>query len=274
MIKKYKIMKRKLLFAALAIGTSALIFTSCKKNNETDFDTESTLDQSNSESSFDQVFKQVDEAATNSSLGKLGPAITIDSLSTPKKMTIDYGTGTICNDLKTRSGKIIVTYTGKYRQEGTVINVTFDNFVQNGKQISNSSTKTITNNGRNAAGFLNWTITVNASIILESGQTISWNSTRNRTWIAGESTPKDWTDDKYEITGTTSGVNRKGLNYTCNITSPLLVDLSCNLRRITKGVVELTPEGKKTRTIDFGNGECDNEATCTVNGKVFKIGRF
>jgi len=267
-------MKRKLLLAALAIGTSALIFTSCKKSNETDFDTESTVDQSNSESSFDQVFKQVDDAATNSSLGKMGPSVTIDSLSTPKKMTIDYGTGTICNDLKTRSGKIIVTYTGKYRQIGTVINVTFDNFVQNGKQINNSSTKTITNNGRNSAGFLNWTIAVNASITLENGQTISWNSTRQRTWIAGESTLKDWTDDKYEITGTTSGVNRKGVNYTCNITAPLLVDLSCNLRRITKGVVELIPEGKKTRTIDFGNGECDNEATCTVNGKVFKIGRF
>jgi hypothetical protein len=78
-------MKRKLLLAALAIGTSALIFTSCKKNNETDFDTESTVDQNNSESAFDQVFKQVDDAATNSSLGKTGPTIIIDSLSTPKK---------------------------------------------------------------------------------------------------------------------------------------------------------------------------------------------
>jgi hypothetical protein len=53
-----------------------------------------------------------------------------------------------------------------------------------------------------------------------------------------------------------------------------LVDLSCLLRRITKGTVELNPEGKNTRTIDFGNVECDNEATVTVNGKTFKIGKF
>ncbi len=267
-------MKRKLLIAIMALSTASLMLSSCRKDKESEFETESTVDNSNSESSFDQVFKQADEAATTKSLGKGGPTVIVDTLSSPKVMTIDYGTGTICNDLKTRSGKIIVKYTGKYREAGTVINITFDNFVQNGKQISNSSTKTITNNGRNSQGFLNWTIQVNASIVLESGQTIKWVSTRNRTWIAGESTVGNSTDDKYEITGTTNGVNRKGNNYTCKITSPLLVDLSCNLRRITKGIVEVTPEGKNTRTINFGNGECDEEATVSVNGKNFKIGRF
>ncbi|MES2381462.1 MAG: hypothetical protein V4538_10510 [Bacteroidota bacterium] len=267
-------MKRKLLIAIMALGSVSLVLSSCKKDKENDFDTESTVDNSNSESSFDQVFKQVDEAASSKALGKTGPTVTIDSSSSPKVMTIDYGTGTICNDLKVRSGKIIVTYTGRYRETGTVIHVTFENFVQNGKRINNASTKTITNNGRNGQGNLSWTIQVNASILLETGQTITWNSTRSRTWIAGESTPADWTDDKYEITGSTTGTNRRGVNYTCNITSPLLIDLSCNLRRITKGIVELTPEGKNARTIDFGNGECDNEATCNVNGRSFKIGKF
>jgi hypothetical protein len=267
-------MNTKFLLIALAISTSTVFLSSCRKSNETDFDTESTVDNSNSESNFDQIFKQVDEAATSKALGKTGPIVTIDSSSSPRIMTIDYGNGMVCNDLKTRSGKIIVTYTGKYRQDGTVISVSFNNFVQNGNEISNTSSKTITNNGRNAQDLLNWTIQVNASIKLASGQTISWKSTRNRVWLSGENTPTIWNDDKYEITGNTTGVNRKGLNYTCNITSPLLVDLSCNLRRITKGTVELTPEGKNTRTIDFGNGECDNEATATVNGKTFKIGKF
>lgn len=267
-------MKTKILLLTLVLGAYTLFFSSCRKSNENDFDTESTVDNNNSESNFDQIFKQVDEAATSKALGKTGPVVTIDSSSSPKIMTIDYGNGMVCNDLKTRSGKIIVAYTGKYRQVGTVINVSFNNFVQNGNEISNTSTKTITNNGRNSKDLLSWTIQVNASIKLASGQTISWKSTRNRIWLSGENTPTVWNDDKYEITGNTTGVNRKGLNYTCNITSPLLVDLSCNLRRITKGVVELTPEGKNTRTIDFGNGECDNEATVSVNGKTFKIGKF
>lgn len=267
-------MKRKLLFAVLALGTTSLILSSCRKCKDSDFDTESSIDNSNSETNFEQVFKQVDDASSGSALGKIGPAVLFDTLTNPKKMTIDYGTSTICSDMKIRSGKIIVTYTGKYKEAGTLINVNFENFIQNGKKFSNSSTKTITNNGRNTEGFLNWTIQVNASILLESGQTVSWTATRNRVWIAGENTPKESFDDKYEITGNASGVNRKGLNYSSNITSPLLIDMSCNLRKITKGIIVLTPEGKSERTIDFGNGECDNEATCQVNGKSFKIGKF
>ncbi|MFZ4798438.1 MAG: hypothetical protein ACOYMA_13155 [Bacteroidia bacterium] len=267
-------MKRKLLLAILALGTTTLVLSSCKKCKDIDFDTESTIDNNNSESSFEQVFKQVDEAYSGSSLGKNGTTVIFDTLSNPKKFTIDYGTNTICNDMEKRSGKIIVTYTGNYKQAGTVISISFDNFIQNGKKINNSSTKTISNNGRNLNGYLNWTIQINASIKLESGQNISWTSTRNRVWVAGENTPKELNDDKYEITGNATGINRRGLNYTSNITSCLLVDMNCNLRRITKGIIVLTPEGKNARTIDFGNGECDNDATCNVNGKIFKIGKF
>lgn len=267
-------MKRLVLAVIVGVTATAMIFTSCKKKEELDFDTASTIDNSTAESNFDQVFKQVDQAAVSKSLGKAGPVITIDSLSSPKRMTIDYGASTLCDDNKVRSGQIIVTWTGKYRDPGTVITVTFLNFVQNGHQFDNSSVKTITNNGKNPLGLMTWHITANAKVTLSSGEVITWMSDRTRTWIAGDNTPGVWQDDRYEVVGTSNGVNRKGVAYTCNITTPLLVDLSCNLRRITKGVIELTPEGKATRTINFGDGACDAEVEVTVNGRVFKIGKY
>lgn len=276
-------MKRLLMFVIIGSVSMGLIFTSCKKSEkeELEYDTTSTEDAGNSESNFDQVFQQVDNAAVSKSLGKAGPIVTIDSSTSPIKMTLDYGVATICDDAKIRSGKIFVTWTGRYRDPQSVINITFENFKQENPilaksfTIDNISSKTITNNGRNASGQLNWTISVNAKITIQTGQNITWISNRSRTWLAGEGTPS-WNDDKYEVKGTTSGTNRNGKSYVCNIRegNPLLVDLNCNLRRITKGIIDLTPEGKPTRTIDFGDGTCDADVTVTVNGRIFKIGKY
>jgi hypothetical protein len=35
--------------------------------------------------------------------------------------------------------------------------------------------------------------------------------------------------------------------------------------------MELTPEGKSKRIIDFGNGNCDNKATITIDGNKFQF---
>ena len=54
-----------------------------------------------------------------------------------------------------------------------------------------------------------------------------------------------------------------------SITSPLKRDLSCNW--ISAGTIELQPTGKPLRTIDFGTGTCDNQATVTINGTIYNI---
>jgi hypothetical protein len=76
-----------------------------------------------------------------------------------------------------------------------------------------------------------------------------------------------------EVFGTSEGVNREGKKFTVNIPqgSSCVKHQACQF--IDKGVIELTPEGFKTRTIDFGNGTCDEDATFTVNGNTvaFKL---
>lgn len=263
-------MKRINQLITLLLLSATLIVSGCKKDKDEDLDTETQSSSDNFlvESNVNDELKEVDAAATNSQLGKAGPVITIDSTSSPKKMTIDYGTSTLCADGKIRSGKINVTWTGRYRETGTVITIVPENFFQNGNKVE--GTKTIENKGRNTAGNLYYTVTVtNAKVTKADAKVRTWNATRNREWIAGESTAA-WNDDVYLLTGNASGVNANGLNYSSNITTALRVDLSCQYR-ITTGVVELIPQGKRTRTVDYGNGVCDNTITVTIGNKSYTI---
>ncbi len=250
----------------VAIGLS---FSSCKKSEKTDSDLISSEDQSQGEMVYDQVYKEVDQSANDAGMKKGGyPIITIDTLASPRTMSINYGTANyLCNDGNYRRGIILVTWTGKYRATGTIITIGFSNFYQNDNKVDGS--KSITNNGRNALNQLSFTIVVAGKITTSSNETHTWNSNRVRTWVAGEATPI-WNDDIYEITGTTSGTNRKGITYNANITKALKVDLSCQWR-IVSGTIELIPEGKATRTLDFGNGACDSQVTITINGKTHTI---
>lgn len=264
-------MKRFLNLTLITLMGLGLSLSACKKDKDTelDADTETAQDNNTAESNFDEIFKEIDQASDEANLQKAGPAITIDSSASPVKMTIDYGAnGTIGFDGKNRKGKIIVTWTGRYRATGTVITVTFDQFYQNDYLIA--GTKTIKNEGRNTDGNLYYTITVaDARITSTTGRTIAWNAQRTRTWIGGENTVQ-WRDDVYLISGTTNGITGGGRSYTLNIVTPLRVDLSC-IYRITSGVLDITPQGKTTRTIDYGNGACDNTITVTINGKTYTI---
>lgn len=250
--------------------SAALIMSACKKDKDEDLDveTQSSSDNFLVESNINDELKEVDAAATSNNLGKAGPVITIDSLATPKKMTLDYGTSTLCDDGKTRSGKINVTWTGRYRETGTVITIIPENFYQNGNKVE--GTKTIENKGRNTAGNLYYTVTVaNAKVTKTDAKVRTWNATRNREWIAGENTA-GWKDDVYLLTGTANGINANGLIYSTNITTALRLDLNCEYR-ITAGVVELKPQGKLTRIVDYGNGDCDNTITVTIGNKSYTI---
>ena len=190
----------------------ALVTTSCRKNDDeaNDLETQSSTDSYLMDANINDAIKEVDWAANENNLGKSGPTITIDSTSSPKVMIINYGAGTLCADGKLRAGKIRVTYTGKYRETGTVITITPDSFYQNGNKLE--GIKTITNNGRKANGHLYYTIEVsNAKLTTVDGKVRTWTSTRNREWIEGEGT-KAFNDDVYQITGTANGVSANNVS--------------------------------------------------------------
>lgn len=278
-------MKKHLLtLVLLAVAICSMsVLPSCRRDRWTDDDSQVAADNSLASATSDDVFKMADDAVTTGSVSLKngeaeslgGPCATVtrDTISNPKKVTIDFGnTNCTGNDGKARRGKIMITFTGKYRDAGTVITVTTDNYFVNDNEVK--LTKTITNIGRNTSGQLQWNIVVNNAqlILANNGGTISWSKNETRTWVAGENTLM-LRDNKYEITGSGSGVNKAGTSYTVNITSPILVDFSCAASRLVKGTIEFSPSGKTARVVDFGNGTCDDDATITVGRttKSFKL---
>lgn len=268
-----------------------MTFYSCKKNEkQVDNQTTSSQDNSIAQNIFQDIKKVVEEAANdegasiaNKKAGySFGSCATVtvspawsDTTSWPKVMTIDFG-ATNCAGVNgnQRRGKLIVTISDRYRNNGSVLSVQPQGFYWNDYLVEGS--KTITNNGRNGANNLTFTVNVNnAKITYPDGSVTSWESTRTNEWIAGENTTlfsnglAGVCDDEYLITGSATGVNCAGLPYAVVITSPLRKKICC--RWIVSGVVNVTPNGLPTRTVDFGDGNCDATVKLTVNGNTFTI---
>jgi hypothetical protein len=270
-------MKKLSLVLMMIAAVATTTFTSCKKEQaaEEDFATEKEMSEhmALSEANYSDAGNIADEAST----GELGSyktgcgSVTIDTTSTPRKITIDFGTtNCLCKDGKNRRGKIFVTYTGRYRDAGTVVTTTFDGYFVDDNQIK--GTRTVTNNGPNGAGHPTFNVSVNGSIILSGGRgTITHTSTRTRTWIAGYNTVAV-ADDEYEINGSSTTIGPKGDEFTATIRKGLHIKLSCS--NIISGIIDYVRKGSKNgnASIDYGNGDCDRIATVTLpNGKSFSI---
>lgn len=258
--------------AFLFAGMIAL--NSCNKE-KTDTDFTAANNQALADETYNDVNNVSDEASQTGSVSYKdddansllsGCAIvTRDTVSAIRTTTIDFGTGCTGIDGKTRKGKIMISYNGPYRQEGTTITVTFEDFFVNDNQVL--GTKTIHNDGLNGAGNPSFTINVQGQIILANNAgVIVWTSTRTREWIAGVSTPSR-DDDQYSITGSANGTDASGNEFTATIVDALIRNLAPGCRRhFVKGSVLLQRSGKPDKSIDFGNGDCDDQAVVTVNG--------
>jgi hypothetical protein len=263
---------------------SGIIYSCTKSNNSgtnNDNDTQSASDNSFAESTNADVANISVQSEDNGVTGSyndstysllLSPCatISINNISSPHQLIVDFGADNcLCYDGKYRRGKILVSYTGLYRDSASTHTITFDNYYVNNYKVD--GTQTVVNNGHNANGNLTFSVQVNSTIANSTGKTLTYTSTRTREWVAGENTAGlfDWTDDVYSITGNASGTDFDGTQFTSNITSPLIVALNC--RWIEQGKIEFTPSGKLTRTIDFGNGDCDNKAVVGIAGLSFNI---
>ncbi len=264
----------------------------CKKEKTTEleFDTQTSRDNSLAESTFNDVNNIANQAIENGQSGLLTyrnqednsllstcatVTVTPDSSGHGGSLDVDFGQSSCyCRDYRYRRGIIHVVYTGGYRDSGTVITTTFNNYYV-GRDSSNmfkvTGTKTVTNRGHNNDQHLWFTVNVSGQLENRNGQILSWSSQRQREWIAGESTSgiNGWLDDQYYITGSASGTNFEGNTFSVNITKKLWIALDCGY--VKEGIFELTPGGKPTRTLDYGNGVCDDSATVTVNGSSFGI---
>jgi hypothetical protein len=262
-------------FIILFVALSALAI-SCRKERRDTLGASISTDNSTAENLFSDMFKVVEDVSMSTEgirediIGCIDTII-VDTTSNPKTVLIDFGNNDCTGyDGRVRKGKLHVSYTGRYREIGTVITIIPENYTVNGNLIEGQ--KIIENLGLNANGQLHYSVTAWGTITAAGNAwTISWQAERTRTWVEGQNTPT-LLDDVYEITGYGSGVNRNGVSYSSIITQPLRAEIGCPW--LVSGSITIDPEPEEyaTRYIDFGDGTCNSGFTLTVNGQEYQLG--
>lgn len=303
--------------SVLMLG-GVLTLTSCKKQKEdkTDPDSEqgSMSDNNTAESFMADVVSIGSQGSENGTLttyktGEPGAVVstpmgpeylissacaTISTNLTAKTFTVDFGSGCLCNDGRTRSGKLFFDYSASasfptaYRIPGFKMNITSSGYIVDQYTV-NINNKTITNTtplsiptGTNPGTNITWSVSANVTIIKPSnGGTITWICNRTKELIntndplcyGGQATPIDWTKAKIRLNGTASGVNTHNESYTATMVN-LERYFTCKVINIypwVKGQLNYTPGTRYTRYIDFGPGTCDRSATVTINGVTYSF---
>lgn len=267
------------------LGISTLLFA-CERENR-DRDTATAEDHALADRLYSDLYSVAEEAVeqgegsgkrTGHTYHTSCASITIDPAGEPdvwpKNITLDFGTGCTGKDGRTRSGMVHIKVTGPYREPGTEITTTLENYAVDGYRVSGS--KVVKNEGRNSNENLHFSIVVeDGSITTPENEQISWSSARQREWIAGEETnilsggQAGLLDDVYLITGESSGVNRENRAFTVRITEALKVKLDC--RWVVQGEISIEPDELEARTLRFGDGNCDNDAVLEVGKFEFDI---
>jgi hypothetical protein len=279
------------------IATTALLFTSCKKENSNTKDvneaefTQQSDDQARFTAESDEISDDINAAIESSpALQGRGTRVTalcnatisIDSISNPRTVTITYN-GLNCAGTRSRTGTVVASMPAgvKWKDAGAVLTVTITNLkitrVSDGKYITLNGTKTITNvtGGRlidlPAMGTIIHTVSSsNMSLKFDTSSMIrNWNIAKKRTF-SFTGTPGTTgaititTTGNHTIGGNNKvvewGTNRFGNAFITSIEHPLTVRSNCNFR-LTSGQVKHELLGRNL-TVTFGLDAAGNPTGC------------
>lgn len=257
----------------MTILTATVLFACKKESRNPDDDTTANLSSSAASSGdvYDDTYDVALQYGEDNGLsgGRADACATVtlspaDTVTYPKTMTIDFGSGCTSSTGVTRKGKLVITMTGKIRKTGSVLSVSFVDYYVNGYKVE--GTFTITNSST-ANGLVFTTQTTNGKVTFPTGAWFSHSGTKTFTQTAGFGTPT-FTDDSYAITGSFSNANSEGKSVSGTITTALVKSFSC--KNIVSGVIQFTYNGIKG-TLDFGSGTCDNAAVITVGTRAYPV---
>lgn len=181
----------------------------------------------------------------------------------PRSWTLDYGTENCeCFQGNNKRGMIHVSLSDWWKNEGSLREITFEDFYMNNNKME--GVKTILNTGLNESGNLTFAKNLtDAKLTYPDSTVMSWNCEKYSEQIEGGDTFL-FADDVWAVTGVGSGVNLDEKSFTIEITSALIYNNGCFYP--VSGIIEISTEGEELKTINYGDGECDNVITVTVGG--------
>jgi len=254
----------------------ALAFTACDKLDAYRKQISAGQESSQADNEVNKAFNAINTQVQNAENKTLNLYYLPDSSKVTVNLTnrtavIDFGSvGLPCPnwDGKTRKGKLLLSWTGGYRDSGTVIILTTQDYYVDGDGVIIN--RVTTNRGLNAQGQSVYAVNAQSTVQTSSGA-FTWASTRTHTWTAGEGTLTPF-DDIYRIEGTASGTIRTGESYTVNTRSddPLVLNVGCR-RRLVDGTLDITVQNISPFQIDYGNGSCLAPAYVRIDGRTYTI---
>lgn len=275
--------KISLLLSAMVLLFSMAIISCDKDENTEDTNTVLTIPAAEDEALEDILWNTIDADVdyVGGLMGSKGyksvldtcPMIIVehpDSAFFPRTLIIDYGED-YCETFhgRAKKGKIIIRVTRPMHEEGSIRTVTFEDYFISEHQIE--GIKTLTNNGINDAGNMNFDVTLREGKIIFPNQTEATREMdQNREWTTGIETPFYWWDNEWLIRGTAHGLHRDGKSYENTVLDPILVKSVC--RFPVSGTIEMNiGDIPMPAILNYGEGECDNIATITFGDQIWDI---
>ena len=194
--------------------------------------------------------------------------ITVSPGGFPKRVVFDFGTGCTGPDGRTRKGKIIATYTQRLGIPGAEVTTRFEGYYINDNKIEGVH---ITKNESTSSVRIMTRVVREGKITRPNGNYAKWSGKHTTTQVEGLGTPTFLRDDAYTLTGGAEGERKVGdkiVKWSRLIVSPVFKAVACKWP--SKGEVRITRNDVKG-LLNYGNGECDNKATVTINGRTRDI---
>jgi hypothetical protein len=289
-LKNYLFMKTKILLIATLLSVS--FFIGCSTDEPVNqasagITTDAVVVNSDIDASVDDVsiiaedqFEMQKSMTSKTSVAMVSMLPTCAKITTVLTndtwtRTIDFGTeGCTLHNGNIVKGKIIVSFSKNFTTPIKTITYSLVGFYHNGKLIE--GTKTITHELKSTDLNPNihpvTTHSIDLKITFADGKIYTRIGTRVREMVEGYTTIDKWEDNVFLVWGyhITTFPNGEKYTFTTTKENALRFVMSCKMPFAVKGIVEIEKNDAKA-TLDYGNGECDNLATITINGIAKEI---
>ena len=293
-------MKRIYLVLVVALGTALFTLNSCKKESNTNNETDLTTEVS-TQSDDHSLFNSADDAVSDDinttleadpllggktdSVSSCNATIVRDMTGVLKNtITITYN-GDNCQGTRTRTGVVVLSLpkNKQWKDVGAQMTVSVQNLKivrkADGKSLTINGIKTITNvsghllreliNG-GVSSIVHTVTSSNMSVVFDNGTNRQWQISKQRTFTYSGGFVISVTGTG-SVNGATNvaewGTNRLGQDFSTQIITPLVVRQDCDFRLVS-GQVQHT---KLTRpiTVTFGLDATGNATGCPGAGTYY-----
>ncbi len=196
--------------------------------------------------------------------------VAVDTVNQPHTLIIRFGDNDcLCADGRKRRGAIIVSYAGRYLQNGDVKTITFNNYHLDGNRLMGAIKMTRVDTAVTGDPFyvvqVNDTMDVNPDPL--QSKYLVWTGNLLRKWVGGDKT-SDRNDDYFSVAGNATLTRPNGHKFDFNISTPLQFGTSCDFAQ--SGVVNVTGY-TGNRILNYGNGTCDNQAQLNIGVNIYQL---